>query len=331
MDTKLGMIIKKLFKGIAGGKPHIDNIYRLGGRVPLAKALPFGMQHVLAMLVSNIVPIIIIAGSAGLSPDMKAILMQNCMIIAGIGTLVQLYPVWKAGSGLPIVMGTSFTFVAISCYIASKYGYAGVLGSVIIGGLLEGLLGLFARYWLRFISPLVAACVVTAIGFSLFPVGAASFAGGNGAADFASAKNMALGTITLVSMLAVNFLSKGLVRRLAVLVSLAIGYIAALIMGKVDFFAMHGISAISLPHIMPVMPEFHLDAILGMLLVYLVSAAETIGDTSALCNMGLGRCPTLHRMSFPAVWYVTVFAAPWQLFSDALPIRRTVRMSVLLP
>lgn len=53
MDTKLGMIIKKLFKGIAGGKPHIDNIYRLGGRVPLAKALPFGMQHVLAMLVSN--------------------------------------------------------------------------------------------------------------------------------------------------------------------------------------------------------------------------------------------------------------------------------------
>ena len=291
------MIIKKLFKGIAGSNAHSDNIYCLEGRVPLAKALPFGMQHVLAMLVSNIVPIIIIAGSAGLSPDMKAMLMQNCLIIAGIGTLVQLYPVWKAGSGLPIVMGTSFTFVAISCYIASKYGYAGVLGSVIIGGLLEGLLGLFARYWLRFISPLVAACVVTAIGFSLFPVGAASFAGGNGAADFASAKNMALGTITLVSMLAVNFLSKGLVRRLAVLVSLAIGYIAALIMGKVDFSAMHGISAISLPHIMPVMPEFHLDAILGMSLVYLVSAAETIGDTSALCNMGLGRSPTQKELS----------------------------------
>jgi NCS2 family nucleobase:cation symporter-2 len=291
------MRITEFLKGGYKDSANIKNIYKLEGFVPLGQALPFGMQHVLAMLVSNIVPIILVAGMAGLSPSLKAILIQNCMIIAGIGTLVQLYPLWRAGSGLPIVMGTSFTFVAVNGYIASKYGYGAVIGGVIAGGILEGLLGLFAGYWLKYISPVVAACVVTSIGLSLLPVGAASFAGGLGSADFASAKNMALGAITLMSLILIDVFSKGFIKRLAVLISLAIGYIAALAMGKVDFSALHGISVLSLPHIMPVIPEFRLDAVLGILLVYLVSAAETIGDTSALCNMALDRSPSHKEVS----------------------------------
>src|SRR5574344_2496804 len=107
---------------------QVSNIYKLDGRVPVAKAIPFGLQHILAMFVANIAPIIIVANASGLSDQQRAMLIQSAMIIAGIGTIIQLYPVWKVGSGLPIVMGISFTFVSIFCYIGPTYGYGAIVG-----------------------------------------------------------------------------------------------------------------------------------------------------------------------------------------------------------
>lgn len=118
----------------------VQNIYTLDGKVPLLKAIPFGLQHILAMFVANIAPIIIVAGASGLSSTQTAMLIQSAMIIAGIGTLIQLFPVWKIGSGLPIVMGISFTFVSIACVIGAKYGYPAIVGAVLIGGIVEGVL-----------------------------------------------------------------------------------------------------------------------------------------------------------------------------------------------
>ena len=94
-------------------KNELNNIYQIDGKVPVLKAVPFGLQHILAMFVANIAPIIIVAGACGLSAEQSAMLIQNAMIIAGIGTLIQLFPIWRIGSGLPIVMGISFTFVTI--------------------------------------------------------------------------------------------------------------------------------------------------------------------------------------------------------------------------
>ena len=101
----------------------VDNIYRLDGRVPITKAIPFGMQHVLAMFVSNLAPITIIAAAAqpALSQAQIGMLLQNAMFIAGIATMIQLYPIWRIGSRLPIVMGVSFTFVTILSSIAAKH------------------------------------------------------------------------------------------------------------------------------------------------------------------------------------------------------------------
>jgi len=148
----------------------INNIYRLEGRVPLGKAIPFGLQHILAMFVSNLAPITIIAGAAqpALSQAQTAILLQNAMFVAGIATLIQLYPIWRIGSKLPVVMGVSFTFVTVLSTIAANYGYPAVVGAVLVGGLFEGTLGLLAKYWRKIITPIVAASVVTAIGF--FPL-----------------------------------------------------------------------------------------------------------------------------------------------------------------
>ena len=276
----------------------MDNIYTLDGRVPLAGSVPFGLQHVLAMFVANIAPIMIVTGASGLSTQETATLIQTAMIIAGVGTLVQLFTVWKLGAKLmPIVMGISFTFVSVFCYVGPKWGYEAIIGAVIVGGILEGLLGFFAKYWRRIIAPIVAACVVTAIGFSLLSVGANSFAGGVGAADFGSAENWILGTVTLVCCICFNILAKGHLKQLSVLFGLVVGYITALCMGKVDLSALQGISLIALPEFMPYKPVFELNAIISVAMIFLVSATETIGDTSAMTSTVLGREATDREIS----------------------------------
>ena len=273
-------------------KTSIENLYQLDGRVPFGKAVPFGLQHVLAMFVSNITPIMILASVVGLESAVSAALIQNCMIIAGIGTLVQLFPIWRVGSRLPIVMGISFTFLSLAIGIAGTYGMGTLMGAVIVGGLVEGALGLFAKYWIRLIPHVVAATVVTAIGFSLLPIGANSFAGGQGAADFGSLNNWIVGSVTLLACLLCQVFAKGFLRSLSVLVGLIVGYILACFMGMVDFSGVAGQSFISLPEFVPFKPEFNIGAILSVVAVYLVSATETIGDTSALCNSALKRNPT---------------------------------------
>ena len=238
----------------------------------------------------------ILAGAVGLDSAVSAALIQNCMVIAGIGTLVQLYPVWRIGSRLPIVMGISFTFLSLAISLAGAYGMGTLIGAVIIGGLVEGFLGLFVKYWIKLIPHVVSATVVTAIGFSLLPIGANSFAGGVGAADFGSLNNWIVGSVTLLACLLCQVFAKGFLRSLSVLVGLVVGYVLACCLGMVDFSGIAGQSIIALPRLLPFTPEFNIGAILSVVAVYLVSATETIGDTSALCNSALHRDPETKEM-----------------------------------
>lgn len=274
----------------------ISNIYRLDGRVPLLKAVPFGLQHILAMFVSNLTPITIIAAAGGLSQAEVAVLLQNAMLVAGIATLIQLFPVWRIGSRLPIVMGVSFTFVTVLSTVAASYGYPAVIGAVICGGVFEGVIGLFARYWRKIIAPVVASSVVIAIGYSLFTVGARSFGGGY-AEDFGSASNLLLGAVTLTVCLGWNILARGYLKQLSVLAGLVVGYILAVFMGKVDLSVIFSEGIVSLPALLPFAPEFHMGAIFSVSIIFMVSAAETIGDTTAMVSGGLGREITSKEIS----------------------------------
>lgn len=273
----------------AGQKASVDNIYSLDGKVPVLNAIPFGLQHILAMFVANIAPILIVAGACGMDAKNTAMIVQSAMMIAGIGTLIQLFPIWRIGSRLPIVMGISFTFVSIACVIGGQYGYGAIMGAVLVGGIVEGILGLLSKYWMKLVTPIVAATVVTAIGFSLLEVGADSFGGGSSSADFGSATNWILGTVTLVCCIVFNIVAKSYFKQLSVLFGLIVGYIVALCMGVVDFSALSDTSLLALPHLMPFKMEFHADAIVAFVLIFLVSATETIGDTSALASSGLNR------------------------------------------
>lgn len=275
----------------------INNIYTLEGKVPLLKAIPFGLQHILAMFVANIAPILIVSGACGMSAAETTQLIQTAMIIAGIGSLIQMFPVFKVGSGLPVVMGISFTFVSVFCFVGPKYGYAAVIGAIMVGGIFEGLLGLFAKYWRKIVAPIVSASVVTAIGFSLLSVGANSFGGGVGSADFGSATSWILGSVTLFSCIIFNIFAKSYLKQLSVLFGLVVGYIVALCMGVVDFSAFSDVSAVAVPHILPYKPIFNIEAIISVALIFMVSATETIGDTSALSASALGREPSDKEIS----------------------------------
>ena len=186
-------------------------------------------------------------------------------------------------------MGISFTFVSIACVVGAKYGYGAVLGAVLIGGIVEFFLGLAAKYWLRIVSPIVSASVVTAIGFSLLKVGVESFGGGTGAEDFGSVKNWIVASVTLLSFALFMRFAKGYLKQLSVLIGLMIRYLLALTLGMVDLSGFDGVSVFSLPKVLPVSLEFRPDAIIAFILIFLVSATETIGDTSAIAISGLGR------------------------------------------
>ena len=271
------------------GKQAVDAIYELDGKISVGKAIPFGLQHILAMFVANIAPILTVAGVIKMPVEQSGALVQSAMLIAGIGTLIQLFPLWRIGSGLPIVMGISFTFVSILSFVGAQYGYGAIMGAVLIGGMIEGVLGLFAKYWIKLISPIVSASVVTAIGFSLLSVGANSFGGGAGSENFGSAENWILGVVTLVCCILFHVFAKSFWKQLSVLFGLIVGYILAVCMHMVDFSSLAGTSLIAIPQLMPFRMEFRPDAIVSVVLIFLVSATETIGDTSALAASGLGR------------------------------------------
>lgn len=290
---------------------HVENIYKLNGKVPLSKAIPFGLQHVLAMFVSNLAPVLIVSGAAitrntgqHLTGAEITQILQCAMFVAGIGTIMQLYPVWKIGSKLPIVMGVSFTFLGSLLVICtnSKLGYEGMIGAVILGGIFEGFVGLSAKYWKRFLTPVVSGCVVVAIGLSLLSVGMNSWGGGNGAKDFGAWYHIVIGFFTMIVCLISRYKLKGVYKNLNILVGLVSGYILSIIFTVMNIAPLINFSNInktisqvgyfSIPKLAfftkhP--PVFNLGAFLTIAIVFLVSAAETTGATTAVCTGALNR------------------------------------------
>ena len=270
----------------------------LRGRVSLFKALPFSLQQILAMFVTNIVPIGIVAAAASpaLSQSETLVLVQNAMIAAGVATFIQSTPIWKLGSGLPIFMGVSFTFVVPMTVVAAKHGYGAVVGTVLAGGVFEGILGLTARYWKKIIAPIVSAVVVTGIGLSLLSTAARSFGGGY-VQDFGSVPNLVIGLVTLLVSLLWQVFIKGTKKQISILVGLAAGYITALLFGKVDLSNLTEGGWFALPKLLPYSPVFRFDAIISICIIYLVSATETMGDASALVSGSLHREITPEEVS----------------------------------
>ncbi len=298
--------------------------YTFKGRIPLRYAIPLGIQHVLAMFVGNLTPLIIICGACGLIADEPALyvsLLQNAMLVAGLVTLVQLFSIGPIGGQVPIIMGTSSGFLGVMRSVAATMGggviaYGAILGASIIGGLFETVLGFFIKPLRKLFPPVVTGSVVLAIGLSLISVGVNSFAGGSGAADFGSAENLAIGAAVLIVIVVLKHATKGITSTASILFGIIFGYILCAILGLI--LPKTGVNAegveytkawvlnwskisdsawFSLPKLMPVKPVFDWGAIIPIGIMFIVTAVETVGDTAGCIEGGMGREATDKELS----------------------------------
>lgn len=296
------------------------------GRLPLRQAIPLGLQHVLAMFVGNLTPILIITGACGIGAgsefaELQVDLLQNAMLVAGIVTLVQLYAIGPVGGKVPIIMGTSSGFIGVFNSVAKVMGggiagYGAIMLASVLGGLFETVLGFLLKPLRRFFPAVVTGTVVLSIGLSLVSVGVNSFGGGNMAADFGSIENLALGALVTVVIIAFKHGTKGMTSASSILIGIIAGYIASAVMGL--FLSPTGITAdgveytkawvlnwdkvaeaswFSIPKLMPVPLVFDLRAIVPVLIMFIVTAVETVGDISGVMEGGMGREATDSELS----------------------------------
>ena len=300
--------------------------YDFYGKLPLKKAIPLGLQHVLAMFVGNLTPILIITGACGLGAgsefaNLQVTLLQNAMLIAGLVTLVQLFAIGPVGGKVPIIMGTSSGFIGVFNSVVGVMGggvvaYGAIMCASIIGGIFEGILGFCLKPLRRFFPAVVTGTVVLSIGLSLIAVGVNSFGGGDSAADFGSVENLFLGVIVLIVIVALKHGTKGMTSSSSILIGIIVGYVVAAIMGAV--LPTTGVSAdgteftkawvlnwdkvaeaswFAVPKLMPVKQVFDWRAILPVMIMFNVTAVETGGDISGVMEGGLNREATDRELS----------------------------------
>lgn len=269
---------------------------------PMHVAIPLGIQHVLAMFIANVTPAIVVAGAAGFgfgsnSPDFPNMIymMQMCMLLAGVTTLLQTIGAGPIGARLPIVQGTSFAFIPIMVPLVAGGGVeamAMITGGVLVGGLFQAALAPFIGRMRFALPPLVTGLIILMIGLSLLKVGIQYAAGGVpaiGKPEFGSLDNwLVAGSVVVVTLL-VKFYARGMLSTAAVLVGLVVGYVLAYMMGMVSFDNVGRAASFAMPKLFPFGIEFGAGAIIGISLMSFISAIETVGDVSGITKGGADR------------------------------------------
>ena len=304
------------------------------GRIPLSQAIPLGLQHVMAMFIGNLTPLIIVMGACGLTADagfaeLRTALLQNAMIIAGIVTLVQMFSIGPVGGKVPIVMGTSSGFLGVLNNTVAACGggviaYGAIMGACIVGGIFEGILGAFLKPLRKFFPAIVTGSVVIAIGLSLLGVGINYFCGGTGKNDYGSLPNLFLGMVVLIVIVLLKHFapSRSIFSSSAILFGILAGYVVAIIMTLtmshtgvtadgvkytyswvVNFDEVKNAAWIAVPSFIgfgklsDVGISFHANAIIPIGIMFIVTAIETVGDISACVEGGMDREATDSELS----------------------------------
>ncbi|MGQ3413701.1 uracil-xanthine permease family protein [Natrinema sp. LN54] len=271
--------------GSSATKSESDSVvlYDIEDRPPMAEAIPLGIQHVLAMFLGNVAPPLILAGAVGSATGETTFLVQMALIVAGVATLVQVFPIGPVGARLPIVMGTSFAFLGPLIGIGSQFGLAAVFGTALIAAPVEMVMGVTLDRFRRYFPPLVTGIVVMLIGLTLIPTGmdyAAGASAGPGAEGYGSVLNLGLAGLVLVTTLVLNQFFEGFLRVISVFVGIAVGYVAAIALGVVDFSGVATAGWITVPIPLKYGLSFPPSAVLTMAFLYIVTGMETIGDIS---------------------------------------------------
>ena len=272
--------------------------------IPLGPRTALGIQHVLAMFASNVTPSIIIAGAAGFAfggEDM-VYLVQMAMLFAGVATLFQTIGFGPIGARLPVMQGTSFAFVPIMIGIVKTSGMAALFGAVIVAGLFHTFLGSVIGRIRHWFPPLVTGIVITAIGLALLPVGI-KYASGGAAAfqmnapEWGDFSRWGLALVVIFVALGFKFFTRGTMSSAAILIGLIAGYVVGYLTGAVNFGGVANAAWFAVPEPFKYGIEFSAFAIIGMCLMSLVSAIETVGDISGIAKGGANREATDKELS----------------------------------
>ena len=308
--------------------------YDFEGRIPLSQAIPLGLQHVMAMFIGNLTPLIIVMGLCGLTADagfgdLRTALLQNAMVMAGIVTLVQLFSIGPVGGKVPIVMGTSSGFLGVLNNTVAACGggilaYGAIMGACIVGGIFEGVLGMFLKPLRKFFPAIVTGSVVIAIGLSLLGVGINYFCGGGGKADYGSLQNLFLGFVVLIVIILLKHFAPqdSVLSSAAILFGILAGYAVAVVMTLVlptvginadgaeytyswvvNFEQIKNAAWIAVPSFIGfgALSDMHVvfqaNAIIPIGIMFIVTAIETVGDISACIEGGMAREATDTELS----------------------------------
>ncbi|NUP79114.1 MAG: purine permease [Nonomuraea sp.] len=262
-------------------------VHPVDARLPAAQLGTLGLQHVLAMYAGAVAVPLIVGGALKLPPDQLAYLINADLLISGIATLIQCVGVWRFGVRLPIMQGCTFAAVTPMVLIGTTQGgLPAVYGAVIVSGLLVMALAPWFAKIVRLFPPLVTGTIITIIGLSLLPVAANWAAGGVGSPSYGEPRNIAMAAAVLLIILAIYRLSRGFLGRIAVLVGIAAGTLAAIPLGFTDFshVGSAALFGVSTPFAFGP-PTFHVTAIVSMCVVMLVSMTETTGDFVAVSEL----------------------------------------------
>ena len=275
--------------------PLSEVVYGLDSKPPFSIATFAALQHLMAMFVGIITPPIIIAQTLGLPMEMRIYLVGVALFVGGIGTFLQVRMWGPVGSGLLSMQGVSFIFLGtvISTGMAIKNTngspeeiVAAISGVTFMGAFVQIALSRMARLLKRIFTPLVSGITVALVGLSLIKVGMTDFCGGvvvkmNHPEQFASLENLGLGTLVLLSIIILNRFSNPVIRTSAVIFGLLVGYVVAAFMGKVNFAHLGTLPLLQIPMPLKFGMTFHMDALLAMSVLYVLSTVEAVGDLSA--------------------------------------------------
>ncbi|MCW3688102.1 purine permease [Burkholderia cenocepacia] len=270
-----------------------DLVYGPNDRPAPMVAFVAALQHLLAIIVPIVTPGLLICQALGVSSRDTTLIVSMSLVISGIATFVQCKRFGPLGAGLLIVQGTSFNFVGpliAGGSLMVKQGtpvetvMAAIFGVVIAGSFVEMGVSRILPFVKRLITPLVTGIVVLLIGLTLIKVGLISMGGGYGAmakGTFASAENLTLSGLVLGTIILLNRVPVVWVRSTALVIALAIGYLAAAFLGRLDFTGMHQAALFQVPMPLHFGIGFSWALFVPMLIIYLVTSLEAIGDVTA--------------------------------------------------
>lgn len=271
-----------------------DLIYGLNDRPPLRETLFAALQHLLAIFVAIITPPLIIASALRFDIQTTGFLVSMSLFVSGIATFIQSHRVGPIGTGLLCIQGTSFSFISpiisagmlgmVNGKMDVALGLSYVFGGCLVASVVEMIVSRILPYTRKVITPLVAGIVVTLIGLCLIKAGINSCGGGQAAIDdgtFGSIRNLGLAVLVLVTIIFFNRSANRFLRMGSIVLGLLVGCVAAYCLGMIHFSDIHATGSLNIPVPLKYGLRFDVGTIVGLGLIYLVTAVEAFGDITA--------------------------------------------------